>query len=81
MTKTNEENLTWKEKQKQRARAWIKVFLEKWFRMEVKGQYQANSHSVIIANRASIIDVLLLSVFLPERLTLALHPDMFKKYG
>ncbi|HAU4064666.1 TPA: AMP-binding protein [Legionella pneumophila] len=79
MTKTNEENLTWKEKQKQRARAWIKIFLEKWFRIEVKGQYQANSHSVIIANRASIIDVLLLSVFLPERLTLALHPDMFKK--
>ncbi|ANN94777.1 TPA: AMP-binding protein [Legionella pneumophila] len=79
MTKTNEENLTWKEKQKQRARAWIKILLEKWFRIEVKGQYQANSHSVIIANRASIIDVLLLSVFLPERLTLALHPDMFKK--
>ncbi|HAT9718543.1 TPA: AMP-binding protein [Legionella pneumophila subsp. pneumophila] len=79
MTKTNEENLTWKEKQKQRARAWIKILLEKWFRIEVKGQYQANSHSVIIANRASIIDVLLLSVFLPERLTVALHPDMFKK--
>lgn len=79
MTKTNEENLTWKGKQKQRARRWIKIFLEKWFRIEVKGQYQANSHSVIIANRASIIDVLLLSVFLPERLTLALHPDMFKK--
>ncbi|CAH11795.1 hypothetical protein lpp0647 [Legionella pneumophila str. Paris] len=71
--------MTWKEKQKQRARAWIKILLEKWFRIEVKGQYQANSHSVIIANRASIIDVLLLSVFLPERLTLALHPDMFKK--
>lgn len=79
MTKTNEENLTWKGKQKQLARAWIKIFLVKWFRIEVKGQYQPNTHSVIIANRTSIIDVLLLSVFLPERLTLALHPNMFKK--
>ncbi|HAT8179884.1 TPA: AMP-binding protein [Legionella pneumophila] len=79
MTKTNKDGLTWKEKQKQRARIWIKVFLVKWFRVEVTGQYQPNIHSVIIANRTSVIDVLLLSIFLPERLTLALHPNMFKK--
>ncbi len=79
MTKTNEEGLTWKEKQKQRARKWVKAFLVKWFKVEVKGQYQPNIHSVIIANRTSVIDVVLLSVFLPERLTLALYPNVFKK--
>lgn len=73
------EYLTWKEKQKHRAGKWIKALLMKWFRVEIKGQYQSNIHSVIIANRTSLIDVLLLSVFLPERLTLALHPEMFKK--
>lgn len=74
------DQLTWKERQKQRARKWIKALLVRWFRVEVKGQYEPSSNSVIIANRTSIIDVLLLSVFLPERLTLALHPQMYKKF-
>ncbi|MDI1352208.1 MAG: 1-acyl-sn-glycerol-3-phosphate acyltransferase, partial [bacterium] len=69
----------WKEKQTQRARRWIKALLVKWFRVEVKGTYQPARNSVIIANRTSVIDVLLLSVFLPERLTIALHPRLFKK--
>lgn len=73
------EHLSWKEKQIQRARRWIKSVLVTWFRVEVKGHYQPAPNSVIIANRTSVIDVLLLSVFLPERLTIALHPLMFKK--
>ena len=73
------EHLSWKEKQLQRARRWIKALLVTWFRVEVKGNYQPAVNSVIIANRTSVIDVLLLSVFLPERLTIALHPIMFKK--
>ena len=69
----------WKEQQRDRARRLIKALLILWFKVEVKGQYQAPPNSVIIANRTSIIDVLLLSVFLPERLTIALHPRLFKK--
>lgn len=71
--------LSWKNKLEQRARNWIKALLIRWFRVEVKGLYQPALHSVIIANRTSVIDVLLLSVFLPERLTLALHPSIYKK--
>lgn len=70
---------TWKIRQEQRARSWIKALLVRWFRVEVKGDYQPAANSVLIANRTSVIDVLLLSVFLPERLTVALHPRMYKK--
>jgi acyl-[acyl-carrier-protein]-phospholipid O-acyltransferase/long-chain-fatty-acid--[acyl-carrier-protein] ligase len=72
--------MEWKERQKDRARRGIKKLLVWWFKVEVKGEYQAAPNSVIIANRTSIIDVLLLSVFLPERLTIALHPRLFKKF-
>lgn len=71
--------MNWKERQTVRARKWIKALLVFWFRVEVKGDYQSAPNAVIIANRTSIIDVLLLSVFLPERLTIALHPRLFKK--
>ncbi len=73
------DDLNWKERQMQWARRAIKTLLVKWFRVEVKGEYRPAKYSVIIANRTSLIDVLLLSVFLPERLTVALHPQMFKK--
>lgn len=73
------EHLSWNEKQVQRARKWMKALLVLWFRVEVKGEYKPALNSVIIANRTSVIDVLLLSVFLPERLTIALHPDIYKK--
>lgn len=73
------EQLNWKERQKQRVRTWIKAILIRWFRVEVQGQYQPAPNSVIIANRTSVIDVLLLSVFLPERIAVAMHPRMFKK--
>lgn len=69
----------WKQKLKQKARNWIKTILVRWFRVEVTGIYEPSKHTVIIANRTSVIDMLLLSVFLPERLTLALHPSMYKK--
>lgn len=73
------EHLSWNEKQVQRARKWMKALLVLWFRVEVKGEYKPALNSVIIANRTSVIDVLLLSVFLPERLTIALHPEIYKK--
>ncbi len=69
----------WKEQQKNRACRWIKAVLVWWFKVEVKGEYHPSANSVLIANRTSIIDVLLLSVFLPERLTIALHPRLFRK--
>ncbi len=71
--------LQWKEKQSARARKWIKAFLVLCFRVQVVGHYQSAANSVLIANRTSVLDVLLLSVFLPERLTIALHPSMSKK--
>ncbi len=69
----------WKTNQRDRMRAWVKAIVGWWFSVEVIGEYHSTPNSVIIANRTSIIDVLLLSVFLPERLTIALHPRLFKK--
>ncbi|MBI2784965.1 MAG: AMP-binding protein [Legionella longbeachae] len=66
---------TWKERQKQRMRGWIKAMLVYWFKVEVHGNYQPESNSVIIANRTSKIDLLLLAAFLPERLTVAFAPS------
>jgi acyl-[acyl-carrier-protein]-phospholipid O-acyltransferase/long-chain-fatty-acid--[acyl-carrier-protein] ligase len=65
---------TWKERQKQRMRQWIKGLLVRWFHVELQGTYQPQPNSVIIANRTSKIDLLLLAAFLPERLTVAIHP-------
>lgn len=62
-----------------RLRRWVKGLLQRWFRVEVRGHYQPGRNTVIIANRTSVIDVLLLSIFLPERLTVALQPQMYKK--
>lgn len=73
------EQTSWEQKLKQRARLWIKAILIRWFRIEVKGNYAPKPQSVIIANRSSVIDVLLLSVFLPERLTITLPPSMYNK--
>ncbi len=65
------EQVTWKEKQKQRARRWIRATLAHWFKVELRGNYQPEPNSVIIANRTSKIDLLLLAAFLPEQLTVA----------
>jgi len=69
----------WKERQLRRIRSGIKFLLVRWFRVEVRGHYRAEKKAVIIANRTSVLDVLLLSVFLPERLTVALPSGTFKK--
>lgn len=72
-------DLTWQEKLVQRTKKWIKTLLVHWFRIELIGQYQPAPNSVIIANRTSVIDVLLLSVFLPERITVTIPPRAFNK--
>ncbi|WP_454782898.1 AMP-binding protein [Legionella sp. WA2022007384] len=68
------EQVMWKERQKQRARRWIRAILAYWFKVELRGNYQPESNSVIIANRTSKIDLLLLAAFLPEQLTVAFPP-------
>lgn len=72
------QQISWKERQEDRARRGIKALLLWWFRIELKGTYQPAINSVIIANRTSVIDVLLLCVFLPERLTFIIQPGLFK---
>lgn len=74
------EYVTWKERQKQRIRHWIKAILAYWFKVELRGNYQPESNSVIIANRTSTIDLLLLAAFLPERVTVALSPHTSSKF-
>ncbi|HHF7373466.1 AMP-binding protein [Legionella bozemanae] len=68
------EQVTRKERQKQRARRWIRALLAFWFKVELCGNYQPEPNSVIIANRTSKIDLLLLAAFLPEQLTVAFPP-------
>lgn len=50
------EQLSWKERQEQGARRWSNALLVKWFRIEVKGDYQPGSNSVIIARWTELID-------------------------
>jgi acyl-[acyl-carrier-protein]-phospholipid O-acyltransferase/long-chain-fatty-acid--[acyl-carrier-protein] ligase len=69
------EQVSWKERQKLRVRRWIKAVLLRWFRVEIQGDYCPEANSVIIANRTSKIDLLLLAAFLPEQLTVAIHPQ------
>ncbi|PWY55349.1 acyl-[ACP]--phospholipid O-acyltransferase [Legionella qingyii] len=68
------EQVMWMERQKQRARRWIRAILTYCFKVELRGTYQPEPNSVIIANRTSKIDLLLLAVFLPEQLTVAFPP-------
>lgn len=68
------EQVARKERQKQRARRWIRALLAFWFKVELRGNYQPEPNSVIIANRTSKIDLLLLAAFLPEQLTVAFSP-------
>ncbi|HIF0223559.1 TPA: AMP-binding protein [Legionella anisa] len=68
------EHVTRKERQKQRARRWIRAMLAHWFKVELRGNYRPEPNSVIIANRTSKIDLLLLAAFLPEQLTVAFPP-------
>ncbi|MFI4963179.1 MAG: 1-acyl-sn-glycerol-3-phosphate acyltransferase, partial [Legionellales bacterium] len=61
--------------------ALVKFVLAWWFQVEVNGHYQPRPKAVIIANRASVIDLLLLSVFLPERLTVALPQGLLRPFS
>jgi acyl-[acyl-carrier-protein]-phospholipid O-acyltransferase/long-chain-fatty-acid--[acyl-carrier-protein] ligase len=72
--------LTWKAKQSKRAKKWIKILLDSWFKVELSGRYQPAFNSVIIANSTSFIEVLIFCVFLPERLTIAFKPRHYNKF-
>jgi acyl-[acyl-carrier-protein]-phospholipid O-acyltransferase / long-chain-fatty-acid--[acyl-carrier-protein] ligase len=69
----------WKEKLKKNIKQGVKRVLLFCFKVQVNGEYQPATSAVIIANRTSVIDVLLLSIFLPEQLTVTLHPQIYKK--
>ena len=69
----------WQKALADKCRWMVKAMLQAWFRVTVQGQYDANDKSVIIANRTSVMDVMFLSVFLPERLTVVLPPKLYKK--
>lgn len=74
------EQVRWKEKQKELTRKWIRAILLYWFKVELRGNYQPESNSVIVANRTSKIDLLLLAAFLPEQLTVAFPPHSAGKF-
>mgnify|MGYP001231471175 CR=1 FL=1 len=69
----------WREKAAKYARWLVKNLLKRWFRIEVRGEYQPQPKAVIIANRTSVLDVLFLSIFLPEPLTVALPPEVYHR--
>ncbi len=62
-----------------KSRWLVKNVLQACFRVSIKGHYKSGDKAVIIANRTSVLDVMFLSVFLPEKLTLVLPPNLYKK--
>lgn len=72
-------NNNWQKSVADKFRWLVKNLLQAWFRVTVQGQYEPNDKMVIIANRTSVMDVMFLSVFLPERLTVVLPPKLYKK--
>lgn len=63
-------------------RSCLISLLKLLYRVEVKGMenyYNAGNRVVIIANHASLLDGLLLAVFLPDRLTIAIDKTMAEK--
>lgn len=72
-------NIKWQKSIADKFRWLVKNLLQAWFRVTVQGQYEPEEKSVIIANRTSVMDVMFLSVFLPERLTVVLPPNLYKK--
>lgn len=58
---------------------WLFQFtLAQWFRVKIRGTMLKES-SIIIANCTSVIDPLLLALFLPERLNFVLEPQLHDK--
>lgn len=63
-------------------RSFLISILKLMYRVEVKGlenYYKAGTRIVIIANHASLLDGVLLAVFLPDRLTIAIDTTMAEK--
>ncbi|MCK5662242.1 MAG: AMP-binding protein [Thiotrichaceae bacterium] len=61
----------------------IRFILKLLFRVEVKGMdnyKKAGDKVMIIANHTSFLDAVLLSIFLPNRLTYAINTEMAKKW-
>jgi acyl-[acyl-carrier-protein]-phospholipid O-acyltransferase/long-chain-fatty-acid--[acyl-carrier-protein] ligase len=60
----------------------IRTILSLWFRVDVKGlaHYREARNNIIVANRTSNIDILLLCAFLPDELTIAIEPQLLKKW-
>ena len=62
---------------------WLRFILKLLFRVEVDGleNYHKAGHRVmIVANHTSFLDAVLLSLFLPDRLTFAINTEMAKKW-
>ncbi|MCW8929544.1 MAG: AMP-binding protein [Gammaproteobacteria bacterium] len=65
------------------AKQFIRFILKLLFRVEVEGlenYYKAGERVMIIANHTSFLDAVLLSIFLPNRLTFAINTQMAKKW-
>ena len=61
----------------------IRFILQLLFRVEIKGMdnyREAGDKVMIIANHTSFLDAVLLSIFLPNRLTYAIDTEMAKKW-
>ena len=66
----------WKKNRSKMTQICLKMLLRCWFRVSVKGGFQPRPKSLIIANKTSTIDLLLLCLFVPERLTIVLPPNL-----
>ncbi len=61
----------------------IRFILQLLFRVEIEGlenYHKAGERVMIVANHTSFLDAVLLSVFLPHRLTFAINTQMAKKW-
>ncbi|STX43668.1 2-acylglycerophosphoethanolamine acyltransferase [Legionella donaldsonii] len=57
----------------------IKKAIKKWFCLKIQGHYELGADTVIVINRTSAIDALLLAFCFPERLTFILPVSLAKK--
>lgn len=57
----------------------LQLVLAIWFRVKVKGLMPSEPSMIIVANCTSVIDPLLLALFLPERLSFVLEPQLQNK--
>ncbi|NOQ77933.1 MAG: acyl-[ACP]--phospholipid O-acyltransferase, partial [Gammaproteobacteria bacterium] len=65
------------------AKQIIRFILQLLFRIEVEGMenyHKAGSRVMIVANHTSLLDAVLLTIFLPNRLTFAINTQMAEKW-